>query len=76
MPSPAAKTLMKMLESLPDQLQDRALEHIREYNDDLRDEAKWAELFSRTQNSLVEAARHARQEISEGKSAGFDINKL
>ena len=76
MPFTATKTLMKMLESLPDQLQDRALEHIREYLEDLRDEMKCVESFSRTQNSLVEAARHVRQEISEGKSAGFDINKL
>ncbi len=76
MPSTASKTLMKMLESLPDQLQDRAVEHMREYLEDLRDETKWAESFSRTKNSLVEAARHARQEISEGKSAPFDINKL
>jgi hypothetical protein len=76
MSTTAAMTLIKMLEALPDQLQDRALEHMREYLEDLRDETKWAESFSRTQKSLVEAARHARQEISEGKSASFDSNKL
>lgn len=69
-------TMMKMLESLPEQIQERVLEHMREYIVDIRDEAKWDESFTRTQTKLVAAARQARQEIGEGKASPMDPKKL
>ncbi len=69
-------TMMKMLESLPEQIQERVLDHMREYIEDIRDEAKWSESFSRTQNKLVAAARQARKEIREGKATPMDAKKL
>ncbi|MDO9262894.1 MAG: hypothetical protein Q7U02_02930, partial [Desulfosalsimonadaceae bacterium] len=57
-------------------LQDRVLEHMRDYIEDIRDEAKWNESFSKTQNKLVAVARHARKEIGEGKTVPMDIEKL
>ncbi len=69
-------TMMKMLESPPEQIQERVLDHMREYIEDIRDEAKWSESFSRTQNKLVAAARQARKEIREGKATPMDPKKL
>lgn len=60
-------TMMKMLESLPESLQDRVLEHMRDYIEDLRDEAMWSKSFSRTQEKLAAAARRARNDVAEGK---------
>ncbi|MDA3939340.1 MAG: hypothetical protein PF693_08535 [Spirochaetia bacterium] len=70
MVSEATITITKMLETLPVQLEDRVIEHLREYIEVLRDEAIWTDSFTRTQDSLINAARQARKEISEGKSTG------
>jgi hypothetical protein len=68
--------MIKMLETLPEQLQDRVLEHMREYVEDIKEEARWSESFSKTQGSLVAAAREARKAIAEGKATPLDIEKL
>lgn len=69
-------TIKKMLETLPKELQDHVVEHVREYIRDLRDEVRWNESFSRTQESLIATARQARKEISEGKASPLDVEKL
>jgi predicted HAD superfamily phosphohydrolase len=76
MASEATMTIIKMLETLPEQAQDRVVEHLREYIEELRDEALWNESFSRTQSNLVSAARRVRKEIAEGKTTPLDIEKL
>jgi len=77
MPSTATMTtMMKMLESLPEQVQERVIEHLRNYITDIRDESKWSESFSRTQNTLVAAAKQARKEIAQGKAKPLDMNEL
>jgi len=76
MASAPTMTIIKMLETLPKQLQDRVVEHVREYIEDLRDEFRWDESFSRTQKTLINAARLARKEIAEGKASPLDVEKL
>lgn len=76
MDTAAATTMVKMLESVPDQLQEDVVEHMRDYIEDIRDEAKWKDSFSRTQDKLIAAARQARQEIAGGKASPMDIDKL
>jgi DNA phosphorothioation-dependent restriction protein DptG len=76
MASEATMTIIKMLETLPEQDQDRVVEHLREYIEELREEALWNESFSRTQSNLVSAARQVRKEIAEGKATPLDIEKL
>ena len=68
MSSPTITTIIKMVESLPDDLQEKVAEHIREYIAELEDEKRWDDSFKRTQDSLVAAARKAKQEIAEGRS--------
>jgi hypothetical protein len=72
----AATTMLKMLESVPEPLQEEIVEHMRDYIEDIRDEAKWKESFSRTQDKLAAAARQARQEITEGKAGPMDVDRL
>jgi len=76
MTSAPTMTIIKMLETLPEQLQGRVVEHVREYIEDLRDEFRWDESFSRAQEALVTAARLARKEIAEGKASPLDVEKL
>lgn len=72
----AATTMIKMLESVPEQLQEDVVEHMRDYIEDIRDEAKWKDSFSRTKNKLITATRLARQEIADGKGRPLDIGQL
>jgi len=65
-----------MMESLPIEIQDRVVEHIREYVSDLQDEARWDESFRKTQDNLVAAARRAKQEIAEGQASAMDYEQL
>jgi hypothetical protein len=76
MSSAAIATLVKMVESLPDELQEKVVEHIRDYIADLEDEKRWDTSFQRTQGNLVAAARKAKQEIAVGQSVPMDYEQL
>jgi hypothetical protein len=76
MSSKAIATVQKMLESLPEEAQERVVEHLREYILDLQDELEWDALFERTQEQLIAAARHAKEEIAAGKAESMDFERL
>lgn len=57
------------MESLPETLQDKVVEHLREDFEDLRDEEQWNLSFQNTQQSLIMAAQRAKQEISAAKKS-------
>jgi hypothetical protein len=76
MKSEAIATVVKMMESLPVDVQEQVAEHLREYIDELQDEIRWNESFQRTQNKLVAAAKRAKQEIAEGQATAMDYEQL
>lgn len=76
MSSTSITTIAKMLESLPVEMQDRVVEHLRQYIDDLQDEMRWSQSFQRTQPNLIAAARRAKQEIAEGQATAMDYEQL
>lgn len=76
MSSPAINTVIKMMESLSEDKQNELVEHLREYLQDLQEEAKWQNSFNKTQDKLVAAARLAKQQIAEGKAQPMDYDKL
>lgn len=76
MVTPAVNTIIKMIEQLPESDQDRVAEHLREYLAELEEEQKWEESFAKSQDNLIDAARHARKQIAEGKSEPMDFDKL
>jgi hypothetical protein len=76
MESSTTVTMTKMLEALPEQFQDRVLEHMREYIEDIREEAEWATSFSKNQSKLIAAAQQARKEVSEGKAVPLNMEQL
>jgi hypothetical protein len=76
MSSPAVTTIVKMVESLPDDLQEKVADHIRDYIADLEEERRWDDSFKRTQEGLVAAARKAKQEIAAGKALPMDYEQL
>ena len=65
MSSAKLNTAIKMLESLPDQVQERVVEHLREYIEDLRDEMKWDNTFRKTSKQLTRLAKDAKRRLSQ-----------
>ncbi len=76
MSAATVSTLVRMMESLPDPVQDRVVEHLREYIEDLRDELRWDSQFEASQSKLAKAARKAREQISQGHSKPMDVEAL
>ena len=76
MASNAVATITRMVETLPEALQNQIVEHLREYIAELEDELRWEASFNRTQDQLVAAARRAKQEIAEGKAEPMDLDRL
>ena len=71
--SPAMNAIIKLIEQLPRSEQNRVVDHLREYLADLEDEKRWDEVFAKSQNKLISAARKARRQIAEGKSEPMDF---
>lgn len=64
------------MESLPETAQERVVEHLREYIEDLQDELQWDSLFKKTQPQLIAAAKRAKQEIAAGNAKPLDYDQL
>ena len=75
MPTSASITMMKMIESLPEPVQEGALEHMQQYIEEIRDELEWGDAFGNSQNNLIAAARLAREEIRQGKAMNGSSGK-
>lgn len=76
METAAIATVVKMMEPLPESMQEQVAQHLREYLFDLRDEQQWDEQFRRTQPQLVAASRRAREEIAAGRAEPLDLHRL
>lgn len=76
MSSSAIATVIKMMESLPEVVQDKVVEHLREYLEDLQDELQWDKSFQKTQQQLIAAAQRAKQEIAQGHAKPMDYDQL
>lgn len=61
MSSTAITTAIKMLESLPETEQARAVERLREYIQDMQHELQWDTSFKETEQQLATAAQRARR---------------
>jgi hypothetical protein len=76
MVTPTLTTILKMVEELPEPLQNQIAEHLREYIADVEDEERWDEAFARTQEKLAYVTRDVTKQIAEGKSKPMDFDKL
>jgi len=76
MPSTAITTIIKMVESLPDELQEQIVENVRAYIAEIKEEERWDLSFKQTKNNLDAAARKAKEEIAAGLSTPMDYEQL
>jgi hypothetical protein len=68
--------MAKMMETLPEPVQNQVVEHLRGYLAEIQDEIQWDVLFDRTQDKLIAAARRAKQEIAAGQAKPLDYEQL
>jgi 2,3-bisphosphoglycerate-dependent phosphoglycerate mutase len=68
MASKAIATVVKMLETLPEDSQDQVVEHLRDYLGEVKDNTRWDNTFKKTQSQLIATARRAKKEIAEGRA--------
>jgi hypothetical protein len=69
-------TVVKMMETLPDNAQSQVVEYIKNYITDLQDELRWDENFKKTESNLIQKARLAKQQIAEGKAQPLNLADL
>lgn len=69
-------TVVKMMEALPDNAQSQVMEYVKNYIADLQDELRWDENFKKTESSLIQKARLAKQQIAEGKAQPLNLADL
>lgn len=74
--SNASETLLRMVESLPESVQERILAEVQDFLEDMKDQGEWDAQFSSTQSVLASAARRVREEIAKGGSSPFDHERL
>jgi len=74
--SNASETLFRMVESLPESVQERILAEVQNLLADMKDEGAWDVQFSSTQSGLAAAARRVREEIEKGGASSFDQDRL
>lgn len=70
------ETVVKIMESLPEETQSQITEQVKLYVEEIQDELKWDSLFNKNQGKLVEAAKQAKREIAEGKATAMDYSQL
>ena len=56
-------TIIKMVETLPKNMQEKVAEHLQEYIADLADEKKWDISFNKTQRELSNVGREVRKRL-------------
>ena len=76
MASTAIATVLKMMESLPEDAQDQVVEHLRDYLEEMKDNAKWDSIFEKTQSQLIATARQAKKEIADGRAKPLNHREL
>mgnify|MGYP003471671164 len=74
--SSAITTVVQILEDLPESAQQRVIDHLREYLEDISDELQWDATIERTRPQLAAAARRAKEEIGRGLAKPLELDEL
>jgi DNA-binding transcriptional regulator GbsR (MarR family) len=76
MSAEAITTVVKMMETLPDEAQSQVVERVKNYIANLQDELHWDENFKNTESNLIQKARLAKQQMAEGCAKPLNLNDL
>ncbi|MDQ7032369.1 MAG: hypothetical protein Q9M37_06600 [Desulfonauticus sp.] len=67
-------TIIKMIELLPEDKQEKIADYLRDYILELQDEMKWDSLFKNTEKELSHMAKEIKENTD--KLENFDFDKL
>ena len=76
MSSETIATVKLMMESLPEEAQERVVDHLREYITEMLDDLRWDHLFATTLDKLEAMAEKAEDEIARGLAEPMDFSRL
>ncbi len=65
MPSEATAAMVEMMEALPEHAQYRVVEHLREYIEDLRDDAMWGNSYFETAEKAESVSRESGKVVHD-----------
>ena len=65
-----------MIESLPEDKQEKVADHLRYYIAELEDEMNWDKLFKDTETELSRIAKDIKQKVAVGEVEDFDFDRL
>jgi hypothetical protein len=69
-------TIEKMLEPLPEYVQQQVIEHLREYLAEMQAEGRWGQLYQSHRPKLEEMARLAKQQIAQDRARPLNLDEL
>lgn len=70
------ETLITMLDTLPDPMQDVLLEKMREIIADMKDDAEWNRFFTEKKDIISAATKKAIEQHRKGQTKPTDPSKL
>ena len=70
------QTIIKMIESLPFNIQDRILKEVEAIVADAIDESDWQSKFERKEERLIAMAKRVKKQVAAGKAKRMDYSKL
>ncbi|MBF0542084.1 MAG: hypothetical protein HQK91_11625 [Nitrospirae bacterium] len=76
MTTKSIETVIKMMESVPEPMQDYIIEEIRRIITEANDDKIWENLFNKNQEVLIEASQKAKAEIKAGFAKPMDFERL
>jgi len=74
--SKSIETVIKMMESVPEPMQDYITTEVGRIITEAKDDAIWETLFIKNQDGLIKAAKAAKAEIKAGSAQPMDFERL
>lgn len=70
------QTIIKMIESLPFNIQERILKDLQAIVADAIDESDWQSKFEEKEERLIATAKRVKKQVAAGKAKPMDYSKL
>ncbi len=70
------QTIIKMIESLPFNIQERILKDVQAIVADAIDESEWETKFEQKEEKLIAVAKRVKRQVAAGKVKPMDFPKL
>jgi len=70
------QTIIKMIESLPFNIQERILRDVQAIVAEAFDESEWQSKFEKKEEKLIAVAKRVKKQVAAGKAKPMDYSRL